>query len=78
MKNQHVKDLKKDVEVLDFFMAKNSAIKVGANGKAYFDITLSDNTGDVSGKKWDIQPGDDEKLSEIKDGDLVRIKGIVT
>ena len=33
MKEVFVKDLRKDQEITDFFMAKTLAIKVGANGK---------------------------------------------
>ena len=52
MKEIFVKDLKKDMEVVDFFMVKASTIKTGANGKQYLDITLGDNSGEVSAKKW--------------------------
>lgn len=50
MKEVFVKDLRKDQEITDFFMAKTLAIKVGANGKQYLDILLADKTGEISGK----------------------------
>ena len=51
MKEVFVKDLRKDQEITDFFMAKTLAIKVGANGKKYLDILLADKTGEISGKR---------------------------
>ncbi len=54
MKEIYIKDLRKDQEITEFFMAKTSAIKVGSNGKQYLDITLGDKTGEISGKKWDV------------------------
>lgn len=77
MKEIYVKDLRKDLEITDFFMAKTAAIKVGSNGKQYLDITLSDKTGDISGKKWDVSDSEYPALAAIKDKDIVKIKGIV-
>ena len=51
MKELFVKDLRKDMEITEFFMAKTTVIKVGSNGKQYLDITLGDKTGEISGKK---------------------------
>ncbi len=50
MKEIFVKDLRKDQEIIEFFMVKAIAVKVGANGKQYLDVTLGDSTGEVSGK----------------------------
>ena len=36
MKTVYTKDLRKDMEVIDFFMVKASAIKTGSNGKQYW------------------------------------------
>ncbi len=77
MKEIYVKDLRKDQEITDFFMAKTSAIKVGANGKQYLDITLGDKTGEISGKKWDVSDSEYPALVAIKDKAIVKIKGVV-
>lgn len=77
MKEIYIKDLRKDQEVTEFFMAKTSAIKVGSNGKQYLDITLGDKTGEVSAKKWDVSDSEYPALAAIKDKDIVKIKGIV-
>ena len=66
------------MDVTDFYMVKASSIKTGANGKQYLDITLGDKTGEVSGKKWDVSEAEQPALAEIKEKDIVKIKGIVT
>ena len=78
MKEIFIKDLRKDMEVTDFFMVKSCGIKTGANGKQYLDITLGDKTGEVSGKKWDVSEAEQPALAEIKEKDIVKIKGVVT
>lgn len=77
MKEIYIKDLRKDQEITEFFMAKTSAIKVGSNGKQYLDITLGDKTGEISGKKWDVSDSEYPALIGIKDKDIVKIKGII-
>ncbi len=78
MKEIFVKDLRKDQEIIEFFMVKAIAVKVGANGKQYLDITLGDSTGEVSGKKWDVSESEYPSLVEIKEKNIVKIKGLVT
>ncbi len=78
MKEFFVKDLKKDMEVVDFFMVKASAIKTGANGKQYLDITLGDNSGEVSAKKWDVSEEEHTRLNAIKVKDIIKVKALVT
>lgn len=77
MKEIYVKDLRKDQEFTEFFMAKTAAIKVGSNGKQYLDIALCDKTGDISGKKWDVSDSEYPALAAIKDKEIIKIKGIV-
>ena len=78
MKEVFVKDLRKDQEITDFFMAKTLAIKVGANGKQYLDILLADKTGEISGKKWDVSDAEYPVLKAIGGGSIVKIKAVVT
>ena len=73
-----VADLVTGTEVTDFFMVKSSAIRVGANGKQYFDVMLGDKTGEVSSKKWDIQDTEVASLEALKEGDIVRVRANVT
>ena len=78
MKEVFVKDLRKDQEKTDFFMAKTLAIKVGANGKQYLDILLADKTGEISGKKWDVSDAEYPVLKAIGEKSIVKIKAVVT
>ena len=78
MKEVFVKDLRKDQEITDFFMAKTLAIKGGANGKQYLDILLADKSGEISGKKWDVSDAEYPVLKAIGEKSIVKIKAVVT
>ena len=78
MKEVFVKDLRKDQEITDFFMAKTLAIKVGANGKQSLDILLADKSGEISGKKWDVSDAEYPVLKAIGEKSIVKIKAVVT
>ncbi|MDR1798055.1 MAG: HD domain-containing protein [Clostridiales Family XIII bacterium] len=78
MKQTYVKDLFVGGDVTDWFLVKRCEIKTGANGKQYFDILLADKTGDISGKKWDVEGAEATLLSKIKPGELVKVKAQVT
>ena len=74
MKQIFVKDLKKEMEVIDFFMVKSVAVKTGSTGKPYLDVVLGDNPGEINGKKWDV--GTSDHL--LKEKDIVKIIAVVT
>ena len=74
MKQIFVEDLKKEMEVIDFFMVKSVAVKTGSTGKPYLDVVLGDNTGEINGKKWDV--GTSDHL--LKEKDIVKIIAVVT
>ncbi|MBR5229564.1 MAG: HD domain-containing protein [Firmicutes bacterium] len=78
MKEIFIKDLRKDMEITEFFMVKSIGIKTGSNGKQYLDLLLGDKTGDITGKKWDVSEAEQPALLEIKEKDIVKIKGLVT
>lgn len=78
MKNVNVIDIKPNTNITDFFMIKATSIKVGSNGKEYQDVMLTDATGDLSAKKWDVDENNIEFLKSLKVGDLVKVRGSVT
>jgi len=78
MKTYFVKDLTIGGEVTDFFIVKRAELKTGANNKHYFDLLLGDKTGEISGKKWDVDGPEGEALSRYNAGDIVKIKAQVT
>jgi len=78
MKTYFIQDLNVGDEIIDFFMVKRAEIKTGVNGKQYFDILLGDKTGDLPGKKWDIEGPEEQTLSRYTAGDIVKIKALVS
>lgn len=78
MKDFYVADLEKDQDFTTFFMAKSIEIKVGSNKKQYLDVTAADCTGEINGKKWDVNDEEAENLKKIEAGDFIKIKGLVT
>lgn len=78
MKQYFAADLRNQTEVTEFFMIKSAGIKMGSNKKQYFDVLLGDKSGEVNSKKWDIAEGEMEMLSNLKEGDIVKVKAQVT
>lgn len=78
MKDYYIGQLRSDDDIQDFFMVKSIAVKIGSNKKMYLDVMLGDNTGEISAKKWDVADTELPGLNEIKEGDIVKIKGNVT
>ncbi len=78
MKQYYAAELKPQTEVTDFFMIKSAGIKVGSNKKQYFDVLLGDKTGEVHSKKWDVADAEVETLSQMKEGDIIKVRALVT
>lgn len=78
MKENYIAGLKPNEEITDFFMVKNIAVKIGSNKKQFLDLLLGDNTGEITGKKWDVADTELDGLNKIEAGDLVKIKAVVT
>jgi len=78
MKEYYIGLLRTDDEIQDFFMVKAIAIKIGSNKKQYLDLVLSDKTGELTAKKWDIADTELPSLNEISEGDIIKVKGTVT
>ena len=78
MKQYYAAELKPQTEVTDFFMIKSVGIKVGSNKKQYFDVLLGDKTGEVNSKKWDIAEAELPMLQSMKEGDIIKVRALVT
>lgn len=78
MKEFYIGLLRTDDEIQDFFMVKTIAMKIGSNKKQYLDLLLGDSTGEITAKKWDIADTELPSLNEIKDSDIIKLKGVVT
>jgi len=77
MKTYFIKDLNIGDEITDFFIIKRAEVKTGVNGKQYFDILAGDKTGELSGKKWDVEGVEEQALARYKPGDITKIKATV-
>jgi 3'-5' exoribonuclease len=78
MKNHYIAYLRTDDEITDFFAVRTIAVKTGSNKKQYLDLLLSDNTGEISAKKWDVADTELPTLNEIREGDVLKVKAVVT
>jgi 3'-5' exoribonuclease len=78
MKNHYIAHLRTDDEITDFFAVRAMALKTGSNKKQYLDLSLADNTGEINAKKWDVADTDLPSLQEIREGDVVKVKAVVT
>lgn len=78
MKEHYIGQLRTDDEIQDFFMTKTIAIKMGSNKKQYLDMLLSDRTGELTAKKWDVADAELPSLNEISSGDIIKVKGTIT
>jgi 3'-5' exoribonuclease len=77
LKETYIKDLKTGDDFIGYFLIKSVGVKNGSNGKAYLDITLGDKTGEITGKKWDVQPDEIAGLEEYKAGDIIKVRALV-
>jgi len=78
MKDIYISDLRTNQEIISYFIVKTVAIKVGSNRKAYLDLLLADSTGEISSKKWDIADEELPGLEKIKEGNVLKVKALVT
>lgn len=78
MKEFYIVDFRTNEEITDFFIIKTIAVKLGSNKKQYLDLLLADSTGEVTAKKWDVSDAELPSINEIKEGDIVKIKAVVT
>ncbi|MBQ7605511.1 MAG: CMP-binding protein, partial [Firmicutes bacterium] len=78
MKQKYVAQLKVEDKITDFYMVKATGVKQDTNGRSYLDIMLMDNSGEITAKKWDLPDEEAASLSELKEGDLVKVKGQIT
>lgn len=78
MKTTFIKDITTEQPVVqDFFLVKSVSIKTGSTGKQYLDLIISDKTGEVSGKKWDIEE-DFQEAKSLKAGDIIKLRAQIT
>lgn len=77
MKEQFINTFKKDDKIDDFFMLKAKEAKKDKNGKWYLHAVLGDKTGEIDAKKWNVGESEFPALKELKEKDIVKVKGTV-
>lgn len=75
MKMQFVKDIKDGDHVNDLFVVSSVNKCTSDKAKTYLNITLQDNSGSISAKKWEVLPGDTDF---IKTNNIIEVEGEVT
>ncbi len=78
MKDKYIADLRTNEEIISYFMVKSATLKVGSNKKTYLDLLLSDCSGEISGKKWDIADEEIAGLERVQEGSIVKVRALVT
>ncbi len=78
MKQHYVLQLKVNDDFMDFFMVRAIQIRTDSNRRKYLDMTLSDCTGEVSAKKWDLSEGEVEAIDRISVGDVIKVRATVS
>lgn len=74
---ENIKTLQEHETAQDFFMIKLAEIKLTKAGKEYLDFVLCDKTGEINGKKWDMEDEDKKLIKQVKVGDLVKVRGSI-
>ncbi|ANE45359.1 phosphohydrolase [Paenibacillus swuensis] len=72
-----IKNLKLDYEFAGYYLLKELETKHTTNStlqKKYFDLVLSDSSGQISAKYWDVNPDETDMFKVMT---LVKVKGVV-
>ncbi len=70
-----IKDLSVGEDIQGFFIIKSVNVKTSSNNKLYLDMNLTDKSGEINAKIWDINTHMPEEFSA---GTVVKVKGTVT
>lgn len=70
-----IQDFRKGERIIDFYMIKSLNIRTSKNNKQYLDLFLSDASGEIDAKKWNLDEGEAEIYEQ---GDLVKVELDVT
>ena len=75
MLEKWIKEFEVGDDIQGYYLIKGMNLKTSSNNKKYLDLILTDKTGEINAKVWDI---DDAMISQYKTGDVVKIRGTVT
>ena len=75
MKLTHISDFKLGRSIQGFYLCKDKHLRHTKNDDLYLDIILSDPTGSIPGKMWELA---DNFQDRFESGDPVAVKGKVS
>ena len=70
-------DYKKDEKILGFFLLKSKVLRTSNKGGEYLDLVISDCSGDMIAKVWDLNRPETQEARDIKSREVVKIKGVI-
>jgi len=74
IEQKNVESFEKGDTIQGFYLVKAAALKTSNTNNRYYDLTIADSTGEVNAKIWDTEM---VRGFELKDGMLVKIRGLV-
>ena len=74
MQRKNICDFVEGDSVEGMFLLSSHQIRLTKSNSQFLSVTVADRTGKISGNCWDIPAN----ISELKDGDFVRVNGSVT
>ena len=76
--NKNLMEYKKDDKVLGFYLIKSCELRTSNKGGEYMDMVISDNSGELSAKVWDLSREETSQARTLENRDIVKIQGAVT
>lgn len=71
---RHINELREGEIVSDVYLCKNKIVGTSKNGKTYYSLQLTDSTGNIDGKIWELNNG----IGHFESGSFVKLDGQVT
>ncbi|QZY54857.1 3'-5' exoribonuclease YhaM family protein [Crassaminicella profunda] len=75
VEEKSIQEFKSGDEIQGFFIIKKIEMKLSTNNKNFLDLTVSDKTGEINGKVWGCQEGQDK---DFPTGSLIKVRGNIT
>lgn len=76
--SKNLVDYKKDEKVLGFFLVKSCELRTSNKGGEYMDLVISDNSGEISAKVWDLMREETAQAKDLKSRDVIKVQGVIT
>ena len=71
---RHINELREGEMISEVYLCKNKVVGTSKNGKTYYSLQLSDATGGIDGKIWELNNG----IGHFESGNFVKLDGQIT